>query len=281
MKRSEGEFKGLDRIELFYQVWTFAQVRGVIVVTHGLGEHSESYTRLAEGLSKTDWELWAFDLRGHGKSDGKRGTVGKFSDYTADLHKFIQLVKEARPGVPVVLLGHSMGGLVTTNTIIEYPALEFTALVLSSPLFAVAVEVPKIKKLGAQFLNKYVPDLTLYNEIVYRQLTSDKEVINEYYKDTLRHDRISSGLYVQMLGAMEKAMAHAAQITCPLLLQQAGADTVVSCKASEKFFKNVGSEEKKLQIYEDLKHEIYNEVYRQQVFADLIDWLNPFLKVEQ
>lgn len=277
VKRSEGYFKGHNDFELFYQVWTPSKVRGTLVVTHGLGEHSESYARLAEGLAGTDWEMFAWDLRGHGRSEGKRGVIKNFDDYSKDLSVFVDHIQHIRPRKPLVVLGHSMGGLVTTRMVEQSDDKGIKAMALSSPLLGIAVQVPKVKMIAAQYLKKYLPDMTLYNEINYSDLTKDKDVIEEYKRDSLRHDRISSGLYIDMLETMEKAKNKAASIWLPTLVQQAGDDRIVSRTSTEQFFEKIGSVNKRIIIYEEYKHEIFNETGRKKVFQDLAEWLEPFL----
>jgi alpha-beta hydrolase superfamily lysophospholipase len=277
IKRSEGYFKGHDDFELFYQTWTPQRVRGTLVVTHGLGEHSECYVRLAEGLAGTEWEIFAWDLRGHGRSEGKRGVIREFDDFSRDLSVFVDHVQHVRPRKPLVVLGHSMGGLITIRMLETTADKGIKAMALSSPQLGIAVKVSKIKEVAAHYLNKYLPDLTLYNEIAYGDLTKDKEVQAEYARDSLRHDRISSGLYVQMLGAMEKARGQASAIWLPTLLQQAGDDTIVNRPMAEQFFEKLGSVNKRIIVYEDYKHEIFNELGRKKVFQDLAEWLEPFL----
>ncbi len=278
IKRSEGYFKGFNDFELFYQTWTPVKVRGTLVVTHGLGEHSESYIRLAEGLAGTDWEVFAWDLRGHGRSEGKRGVIKKFDDFAKDLSVFVEYVQHIRPRKPLVVCGHSMGGLVATRMVEQSEDKGIKAMALSSPLMGIAMKVPKVKMIAAQYLNKYLPDMTLYNEIAYTDLTRDKDVIAEYRRDSLRHDRISSGLFVEMNEAMEKARSQAASIWIPTLIQQAGDDRIVSRPVTEQFFEKIGSVNKRIIIYDDYKHEIFNEVGRKKVFQDLIEWLDPFLE---
>jgi len=278
IKRSEGYFKGHNDFELFYQSWTPPKVRGTLVVTHGLGEHSEAYVRLAGGIAGTDWEMFAWDLRGHGRSEGKRGVITHFEDYAKDLAVFVDHVMHIRPKRPLVVLGHSMGGLVTTRMVQQSDDKGIKALVLSSPQLGIAVKVSKIKTIAAHYLNKYLPDLTLYNEIQYGDLTRDKDVVSEYQRDSLRHDRISSRLYIEMLEAMEKAKAKSPSIWLPTLVQQAGDDKVVSREATEQFFNKIGSVNKRIIVYEDFKHEIYNDVGRKRVFQDLVEWLDPFLE---
>lgn len=275
-QRTEGYFRGYNDFELFFQSWKTDQSRGTLVVTHGLGEHSECYNRLAEGIVDTaKWDIYAWDLRGHGRSEGKRGTIRAFSDYCEDYKKFVELVKK-QTQKPIVLLGHSMGGLVTSASVIKYGEMGAKALVLSSPLFGISVQVPAIKEKAARFASKLLPNLTLHNELKYEDLTHDPSVIEEYEKDILRHDRISTSLFIEMVETMDYCLKSAGRVKLPFLLQYAGQDRIVSSPKAEEFYNRVGSDNKTLKLYEDFYHEIYNEIGRPIVFADLAAWLKQW-----
>jgi alpha-beta hydrolase superfamily lysophospholipase len=274
MKRAEGYFRGYKDYELFYQSWTPANPLGTLVVTHGLGEHSECYNRLAEGLTDAQWTIHAWDLRGHGRSEGKRGVIQNFSDYTGDLAAFIEHLKLKGPRV---LLGHSMGGLVNLRCVLEHGPMGMTALSLSSPLLGLALRVPELKKMAAQVLAKYAPTYTLYNEVLFKDLTKDKKVIEEYKRDPLRHDRSSALLYLKVLENTEFVLKNASQIKSPILIQQAGEDRVVNLESTKLLFEGLGSKDKQLIIYDGYKHEIFNEVERSRVYRDLATWLHKWV----
>src|SRR2546421_196062 len=146
IQRTEGYFKGYNDFELFYQAWKPENSTATLVVTHGLGEHSECYNRLAEGIRELPIEMIAWDLRGHGRSEGKRGVVRKFSDYCEDLVHFLNFIKKHNEKKSIYLLGHSMGGLINSLTVIEKGSLGLSGLVFSSPLMRINVTVPTIKK---------------------------------------------------------------------------------------------------------------------------------------
>lgn len=275
MKRSEGHFTGIKEAQLFYQTWTTPKAKSTMVLTHGMGEHSECYQRLADVLIENEINLIAWDLRGHGKSDGKRGFVDDFRDYVEDLkHFLIFLESSGKLDHDYYISAHSMGGLITLRYLLEYGHQKAKAVTLSSPLLGIAVPVPPIKDYASKILNKYLPSLTLHNEIKYELLTRDIQVIKEYNKDPFRHDKISSGVYLGMLENMQLVKNQAHQIIkCPFLLQVAGDDKIVSRKASEEFFKLVEEPSRKLFVYEEASHEIFNDICRDIVFTDLIHFL--------
>lgn len=273
MLRGESYFKGLRGSDLFYQTWTEPKARGTLVWTHGIGEHSESYTRLAEGLEGSGWNLAVPDLRGHGRSAGPRGVVHEFSDYRDDLDAFLRHLDLAKEGRPWILGGHSMGALIVLTWCLEDHDSSPAAVVLSSPLLGLRVKVPAFKKKAASLLAQYAPTLTLFNELKPHQLTRDSKVLDEYARDPLRHDRISAPLYMGMLAAMSHVQENAAQIQLPLLIQAAGDDEIVDLGSTQEFFKNLASPQKKMEIYERFRHEIFNEIDRAHVFKDLRRWL--------
>ena len=279
MNRTEGTFRGYDGIELFFQTWGVTAPKGTVLITHGLAEHSECYQRLAEGLGNFGWNLIGWDLRGHGRSEGKRGYVKNFAEYSKDLNEFVKYLKtQLKPHEPLFLLGHSTGGLISIQTVIDYGDLGFRALCLSSPLLGIAMTVPPIKDMAAKLIHRFIPSLTLNNDIIYEQLTHDKEIYQSYASDALRHDRISLSLYLGMIETMDYAMLNASKIKLPLFTQLASQDLITSVKASERFFERAGSQRKDLKVYKDYYHEIFNEVGRTLVYADLNSFLSGFLE---
>lgn len=275
--RQEGFFKGFGDFELFYQSWTVSNPVGTLVVTHGLGEHSECYQRFAEGLSPSGFNIFAWDLRGHGKSEGKRGVVEGFSSFSKDLAKFVEFLKPQIASKPFLLVGHSMGGLVLAQTLIDIGNLGAKAAVFSSPLFGISAPVPPLKEKVGRMVAGLLPNLTLYSGLKYEDLTRDRDVVKEYEKDTYRHERISTSLFVQMTETMQMAMTKAGSILLPVFLQQAGMDKIVSASAATQFFSRLGSKDKELIVYDEYYHEIFNDVGREKVFSDLNGWLKKWI----
>jgi alpha-beta hydrolase superfamily lysophospholipase len=281
-KISEGRFKGVKNVELYFQAWTVTAPRGTIVITHGHGEHTDSYRRVVDGLKNENWDIYAWDMRGHGRSEGIRGFSESFDLYCDDYKIFLNLVQDL-PGVkerPLVYLAHSMGGLVQLKTMILNPDLAPDAMVLSSPLVGIGVRVPPIKKLGAEWLNKLVPTVTMWNEVQNKDLTRDAEVIREFEQDPFRHARISAGVYLGFLESFPFVQDHASEVHCPTLMQGTNKDAIVSTSEALRFFENLGSTDKILKIYDNAKHEIYNDTIREQVLQDLREFLSGVHKAE-
>jgi alpha-beta hydrolase superfamily lysophospholipase len=279
IERREGHFRGHQGIELFYQTWSRPDSRGTLVITHGISEHSEAYHKTAEALVPMGWNLCAWDLRGHGRSEGKRGFVDNFRSFSLDLGELLKFLKDhGQLEKPFALIGHSMGGLITLRHIIDPgEAPRPFAMALSSPLLGFGLDVPALKDLAARALHRWLPTVTLYNEIRYGDLTRDIEHLKGYELDPLRHDKISPAVYLGMIETIAYVKANADRITIPTLMMAAGDERIVSRPAIEEFFPMIGATEKSLIIYEDNYHEIFNDLDRLKVFSDLDAFLRGYV----
>lgn len=277
VKRSEGYFRGKNDFELFFQVWSPENPTATLVITHGMGEHTESYQRLVDGLMGENIRFVAWDMRGHGRSEGKRGVIQNFGDLCSDQEILISHIRSEISQDPIGLLSHSLGGLVTLSTLVKNPNLDIRCAIFSSPLLGVQVAVPEFKKIGAKYLAKYLPSLTLWNEINDKDLTHDKAILAEFVKDPLRHDRVSPKLYLGMNVYMDKINKEGGKINLPVFFQLAGQDKIVSTKISAAFFETIKSKDKEIKIYENSYHEIYNDIERDIAFNDAKAFLKKYL----
>ncbi len=279
-RRYESSFESFDKTRIFYQGWESADPEAFIIVTHGQGEHSECYHRLVEYFDEQRFSFWAWDMRGHGKSAGIRGYANDFQDYVKDYLKFLEIIlKQIPSGKPIFLLAHSMGALVQNMGLLERSQKEFQAQILSAPLFGIAVEVPAFKKMAAEWLQNVLPKITLSTGLKNEMLTRDPDVMREFDKDPLRHDRVSSGVYLGFLKTFPYILEHAGQIQLPTFLLCPEKDPVVSTEATLAWVEKLGSPDKKYLIYGDgARHEMFNDTHRLTVFKDLHDYLSSHLK---
>ncbi len=279
-KRSEGFFPGHHDLKIFFQAWEKKDNTASIIILHGQGEHSECYHRVVDFFKDDEWNFYAMDMRGHGRSEGKRGYVAHFNDYSRDYEIFLKHLFAAKiKRGPVILLSHSMGSMIQLKFLSEsysqaqYPLIQ--AQVCSSPLLGVAVPVPQFKDVGAEVLARFLPKITLWNELNNKMLTRDQNVVKEFEADVLRHDVMSSKVYLGMKENFSTLLERASRITLPTLFQVAEQDPVVSTPAAKEFFERLGSSKKRILVYGDgAKHEIYNDIMREQVFQDLKKYLD-------
>ncbi len=278
--QKEGFFNSYKETQIFFQTWIVPDPKLHVVITHGHGEHSECYHRLIHFFRNENINFTAWDLRGHGRSEGKRGYVESFNDYLYDFEVFIsKLEKLNSENLPTVYLAHSMGALIQNKYFISHPDFKPEAQALSAPLFGFSLPVPAYKDTASKILNLVFPKYTLWNEISNPMLTRDPAVIKEFEKDTLRHDLISSGIYLGMIEAFEVINSHAANIKIPTLIQISESDPVVSVEAAKNFFQKISSKEKRILLYgEGARHEMFNDIHRENVYKDLKKFLEGFMK---
>lgn len=279
LQRFEGHFIGSDDSELFFQSWTKDEpAQGTVIITHGLAEHSECYHPLAKVLAENNWHVIAWDLRGHGRSEGKRGYVRDFNDYERDLENLVNVVRRQTqvPEAPFILFGHSMGGLITLQYLIRSKQKKPDGACFSSPALGLSVQVPPLKEKIALIAEKWMPTLTLHNEIKYQDLSRDEKMVESYPRDNLRHDKVSPALFLGMLRAFKEVQENASEVTLPVLFQLSGDDRLVSAEASREFFSKLPNKKNQILIYPDSYHEIYNDLDRENVIADLKRFLGGF-----
>lgn len=275
-QRFEGQFRGFDQTELFFQIWTPEKVRGAFLITHGMAEHSECYHSLAKELCSDGWQVFAWDLRGHGRSEGKRGYVRHIGNFVDDLECFHRLVSKQVKGHNLVFFGHSLGGLITLRYL-ESHGTDYSALALSSPALGLTVQVPKFKEALARVAIRWMPTITMYNEIKYEDLTRDAAILKSHHADTLRHDKISPGLFLSMVESFKTVAEHTELLTKPTLMQLSGEDRLVSAEASRAFFEKLPNKKNQLLVYPESLHEIFNDLDRDKATADLKKFINVYL----
>jgi alpha-beta hydrolase superfamily lysophospholipase len=278
-KRFENYFSGFNGCRIHYQRWEAEKPRGHIIITHGQGEHSESYHRVVRALEPLQLNIWAWDWRGHGRSEGTRGYAENFTDYCHDFELLLKFLfnEKIKPDDSVVLLSHSMGGLIQLKSLLDNPSWPVRAQVLSAPLLEVAVPVPQYKEIAAQLFTNFLPKVTLGNEITNEMLSRDKAIWEEFNKDPLRHHRISSGVYLGAKEMMKQILPNGSRIKIPTLLQIADHDPVVSTPKALEFMDHVSDDLKTVKVYPGRKHEIYNDLDRDEVFADLRQFISQFI----
>jgi len=271
---SQETIRSADGISLHATHYPGSDPRAVLVVSHGLGEHSGCYAGFAGALASTPnlVDVVTFDYRGHGHSPGKRGVVRRYADYMDDLRAAINFASDFRPGVPVYLLGHSNGGQVALHEILAEPE-RIAGLILSNPSLRVSAKVPAHKYVAGLILRRLAPSVTLESTVADEALTRDPISLAERKGDTLRHGRISAPLYFGMVEGGRSVIARAAEVHAPVLVILGGADVVVDPITTSDFFEQLSSVDKTLKVYPEMLHEPLNEIGREAVVEEIIAWL--------
>jgi len=245
--------------------------RAEVVLVHGYGEHAGRYAEAVEQWAGRGLNVTAFDLRGHGRSDGPRGHVDRFEDYHRDLDAVVGLVRD-RSSLPRLLFGHSMGGLLALHYLCQRGVGDWRGLALSSPYVGLELELPTWKIAAAKVLNRVVPKFGMPTDLAGSQVASDPEIAARYDTDPLNNKKATVRWFQESQRAMDEILKGAHGLELPILLLFAGADQVASPAASRRLahaLPQVESEE-----LSGLQHEILNEPKptRDQLAQRYADW---------
>jgi alpha-beta hydrolase superfamily lysophospholipase len=269
-------FTGHGGLELVYQRWRAdGPPKAVLPIVHGFGEHSGRYGNVVDWFVPRGYSVYALDLRGHGRSPGKRGELRAFGDLREDVHAFLDLVREAEPGRPVFLMGHSMGGLIVLDYALHAPS-GLAGVVASGPLLCEPGISPFLLWL-CKVLTPVWPNLITEAGLDATALSRDPAVGEAYVNDPLVHGKGSPCMTNELMGAVEWTQAHAAELALPCLIVHGGADRLCDPQASRRFFDSVAFADKERIEYEGYYHEVFNELGKEQVFADIETWLERHL----
>ena len=282
MEHTSAQFAAADGLLLTRQAWRpEAEPAAVLAVVHGYGEHGGRYRGLAEDKAARGYAVHVYDLRGHGRSAGRRGHLGRFSDYLDDTAVYLDAVREEQPGRPLILLGHSLGGLIAAAYVEDRPAQGFAGLILSSPFLRLGMPVPPLKLSAARLLSVVAPTVNVGNTVLAAALSHDQEVVKAYGTDPLNHHVATARWAAEVVAAQSAALSAAGGIRLPLLLLYGDADAVADPQAGRELFAAAGSADKTSRCYEGYYHEIFNETGRAAVFADLAAWLEARAPAEE
>lgn len=264
----------------FHMMTTGAQEpRLVVVLLHGLGQHAGLYRHVAAYWKERGIVSVIGDLPGHGRSPGFRGHIDQFSDYIEAARTFLACARERYPApLPLVLCGHSMGGLVAALAAARLASEgDDTArpdgLILCSPCFQLALATPLYKVVAARILLPVVPHLRQPTGIRPEDLTHDPDIITAYHEDRLVVHHVTLRWFFELRAAMAGARAEAGRIQIPTALYQAGSDRVVNAAASRAWYEALASQQKVYREYPGRYHELLHEQDRDQILADITSWM--------
>jgi acylglycerol lipase len=269
---SEETFAGVGGLQIFTRSWRpDGKARGVVVIVHGFNSHSGQYLWVADQLVANGLAVYALDLRGRGKSDGERFWVEKFSDYLSDVDTLVDMAKSREPGLPVFVLGHSAGGVISSVYALEHQAkiagliCESFAFQVPAPDFALAV----IK--GLSHIAPHAHVLKLPNE----GFSRDPKVVQAMNDDPLiAHEVQPTHTVAEMVRADERLKKEFPLITLPVLILHGTDDKVTRPGGSQIFYDNAGSTDKTLKLYEGHVHDLLNDVDKELVMADIQSWID-------
>lgn len=274
MIHSEGTFSGYKDLRIYHQSWVpDTEPHALILLVHGLGEHSSRYGNVVDRLVPKGYAIYALDHIGHGRSEGARKYADSFSVFTDTLTEYLAKIKAWHPDLPIYLLGHSLGGLIGATYLLEHQA-DFAGAVLSAPAFKVVGPVPPLLLMTGKVLSVLWPTagiIALNSEAASR----DPAVIEANSNDPLMgRNKTTARLGLEMYNAMHRIDKEAATLTLPILILQGTGDMIVSPEGAQAFYDKISSRQKTLKLYDGLYHEVFNEPERDVVLSDLEAWLD-------
>ncbi len=275
---SDGRVASSDGLELSYRAWLPAKERAVVLILHGLGEHSGRYEHVARHLVGLGYACYALDYRGHGRSAGRRAHVHRFDEYLADVAAMRARLHAVHPRSPLVLLGHSQGGLIVLLATLTEPA-GVAAVIASSPFLGIhPASRPSVAlAAAARLLSRTLPKLRLDSGLDTRFLSRDPEVVAAYEADPLVTSKVSARWFTELNAAHARVLALAPALKVPALVMQSGADRLVDPAATRRWVAAAPPELVEYVEWEGFYHEMLNEPEKAKVLAHLETWLAAHL----
>jgi alpha-beta hydrolase superfamily lysophospholipase len=277
MEHDTGTFKTADGTTLFEQWWRPEdQPKATVAIVHGYGEHSTRYTDVAGHLVNYGYTVETFDLRGHGRSEGKRTFVRSFDAYLVDLDRFLKRVKERMKSSNLFLLGHSMGGaIVTLFAMTRKP--DGKGLILSGPALKISDDISPLLVRLSSMIGMVLPKLPTI-KLDSSGISRDPEVVKHYENDPLvYHGGIPARTGAEITGATKIIQAQMESMTLPLLILHGSDDRLADPEGSKELYERAQSDDKTLKLYEGLYHEVMNEPEKEMVWADIVAWIEGHL----
>jgi alpha-beta hydrolase superfamily lysophospholipase len=275
--RSEHSFDGVGGVRIVYDVWTpDTETRGVVVLCHGYAEHARRYDHVAQRFGEAGLVTYALDLRGHGRSGGKRVYLRNIGEYTADFHTLVGIAAAEHPELPRIVVGHSMGGGVVFAYGVEYPG-DYTAMVLSGPAVYAQDAVSSFMIGVAKVVGGILPGLPV-EELPTEAVSRDPDVVAAYMADPMvHHGKLPAGIAKALIKVGETMPKRAGSLTAPLLVVHGEQDKLIPVEGSHRLLECVASTDAHLKVYAELYHEVFNEPERALVLDDVTSWIKAKL----
>lgn len=260
-----------DELHLNFYFWEPAKPKAAIVISHGWSEHAGRYHKLANWFAGQGYAVYALDHQGHGKSEGKRGHVRRWTDYARDLELLRSRVKEEKQ----YLIGHSMGGMIGILHALEYPE-QFSSIALSGPATDVSIPVPKFKQILGSTMSSWLPRLSITNDIDPSVICSDPNVVANYIEDPFTHGKVTTRWFSEYMKTIERVKQQATQLRTPIGIWHGAGDLLVEPWVSEQFFARLQTPHRQRRLVEDAWHEILLEPSWPESAQEMKNWLEQF-----
>lgn len=271
----DGTFAGAGGLPLYYQAWMppdSQRKKAVLINLHGLGDHSGLYPSLANHFPACGVALYAYDMRGNGRSPGQRAYLRGWHEYRDDLHAFLDRVRKWEGDLPLFILGNSLGGLVVLDYALHHPAGLSGVIAAAPPLGEVGVP-PFLMALG-RIMSRIWPRFSLQVGMDLSGLARDPAVVNTVLADPLFHRRGTARLSTEVTAAIRRVQARAETLSVPLLMLHGSADRMVPPEGSRRFFSRMHQADRELREYPGAYHCLFADVGQEEVLKDVERWID-------
>ena len=265
-----------DGLKIYAKDWHVDNAKAVIVIVHGLGEHCERYSPMAQFYNDHEIGFVGYDRRGHGQSEGKRGHTINYQVYLDEVTELLIRVDKMYQEIPIFLYGHSMGGNIALNYALKKKS-NITGLIATGSWIMLQQNPPSSLVFFAKFINKYYPTFTQNSGLNVKHISTVADEVEKYKTDPLVHSKITSNTGLEMIKAAEYLKNYNDEMPVPTLIMHGGADKITSPEGSQQFSKRAKGD-LTYKEWPGLYHEIHNEVNRTEVFEYTLRWINEMLK---
>ena len=273
MRHDEGQFTTADGIDIYTQTWaTDGEPKAILLIVHGLGEHSGRYQNYVDYFVPRGYTLQAFDTRGHGRSGGARGYVDRFERYVDDIDHEVKSICQHWPNTKLFVLGHSFGTLMVLSYGLHHSE-DLTGVITTGTALQDALVVPGWKRTLANTLSTLTPAWKVNNGILLKYLSHDPAVLEAYERDPLVHRWGTPRLAVEAEAVRVALYQHASEWHVPLLMLHGGDDHICLSAGAKAFQARTPPGLVEYREYAGLYHEIHNEFEKETVFRDIEVWM--------
>ncbi len=268
---NELSWKNAEGLKMYAADWSVKNPKAVIALVHGQGEHIGRYGHVAKWYNEHHIALMGFDQQGYGRSEGKRGHAENLDVLLDDIGQFLEKVQERYVKTPVFLYGHSLGGGLVLEYVIQRDPV-IAGLIVTSPLIRLAFEAPALKIMAGKILRRFMPTMTLPTGLAAQFISHDREVVAAYQSDPLVHDKLSAAEGIAIIEMGNKLNKFSGVFSIPVLLMHGGGDKITSAPAAKAFFGRVAGEVT-YKEWEGLWHEMHNEKEKEELFTYTFEWI--------
>jgi acylglycerol lipase len=273
MLHNENTWKTKDGVDIFAQDWRpDGEIKGVVCLIHGLGEHSGRYQHVAQNFTRAGYAISTMDLRGHGRSGGIRGHFPSYDIVMQDIHQLLNATQTMFPNKPLFLYGHSLGGALVLYFCYTQKR-DLHGVIVTAPGVAAGSPIPPLKIFAGKILNSLAPQVTVDNGLDLDCLSSDPKVKQDYLNDRLVHPLISARLGTQLLNIGSWIRNQHGKFPYPLLLMQGADDRIVDPISIEQYAHGLTGDVT-FKMWPAMRHEIHNEYDQDLILKTMVDWMD-------